>query len=117
MPGGGDAQRANSWQNKVGALPGVALPVDVSTLPAKSGAAAPSTPAPSATGSTTDNQQAVIDTQAGLYFGPGAVSAGLADEVSDPQAAINAIATKYQQPRQKTSIQMQAAAMDLQTKM
>ncbi|HBR4325417.1 TPA: S49 family peptidase, partial [Klebsiella pneumoniae] len=41
----------------------------------------------------------------------------LADEVSDPQAAINAIATKYQQPRQKTSIQMQAAAMDLQTKM
>ncbi|MGU7635317.1 S49 family peptidase, partial [Klebsiella quasipneumoniae] len=63
------------------------------------------------------NQQAVIDTQAGLYFGPGAVSAGLADEVSDPQAAINAIAAKYQQPRQKTSIQMQAAAMDLQTKM
>ncbi|EPJ7528192.1 S49 family peptidase, partial [Klebsiella pneumoniae] len=62
-------------------------------------------------------QQAVIDTQAGLYFGPGAVSAGLADEVSDPQAAINAIAAKYQQPRQKTSIQMQAAAMDLQTKM
>lgn len=47
------------------------------------------------------NQQAVIDTQAGLYFGPGAVSAGLADEVSDPQAAINAIAAKYQQPRQK----------------
>ncbi|HHX7618865.1 TPA: S49 family peptidase, partial [Klebsiella pneumoniae] len=63
------------------------------------------------------NQQAVIDTQAGLYFGPGAVSAGLADEVSDPQAALNAIAAKYQQPRQKTSIQMQAAAMDLQTKM
>ncbi|MDZ3496245.1 S49 family peptidase, partial [Klebsiella pneumoniae] len=62
-------------------------------------------------------QQAVIDTQAGLYFGPGAVSAGLADEVSDPHAAINAIAAKYQQPRQKTSIQMQAAAMDLQTKM
>nr|WP_265936230.1 S49 family peptidase [Klebsiella pneumoniae] len=45
-------------------------------------------------------QQAIIDTQAGLYFGPGAVSAGLADEVSDPQAAINAIAAKYQQPRQ-----------------
>ncbi|MDR8231086.1 S49 family peptidase, partial [Acinetobacter baumannii] len=33
------------------------------------------------------------------------------------QAAINAIAAKYQQPRQKTSIQMQAAAMDLQAKM
>ncbi len=30
-------------------------------------------------------QQAIIDTQAGLYFGPGAVSAGLADEVSDPR--------------------------------
>jgi hypothetical protein len=58
----------------------------------------------------------VIDTQAGLYFGPGAVSSGLADEVSDPQAAINAIAAKYSNP-QKTSIQLQAAAMDLQTKM
>lgn len=63
-------------------------------------------------------QQAVIDTQAGLYFGPGAISAGLADEVSDPQSAINALAAKYKQPQQKTSsIKLQAVAMDLQTRM
>ncbi|WP_205418091.1 S49 family peptidase, partial [Enterobacter cloacae] len=41
------------------------------------------------------DRQVVVDTQAGLYFGPGAVSAGLADEISDPQSAINAIAAKY----------------------
>ncbi len=62
-------------------------------------------------------QQAVIDTQAGLYFGADAISAGLADEVSDPQSAINAIAAKYKQPQQTTSIKLQAAAMDLQTRM
>lgn len=65
-------------------------------------------------------QQAVIDTQAGLYFGPGAISAGLADEVSDPQSAINAIAEKYKQPQQKqktSSIKLRAAAMDQQTRM
>lgn len=62
-------------------------------------------------------QQAVIDTQAGIYFGVDAISAGLADEVSDPQYAINAIAAKYKQPQQTTSIKLQAAAMDLQTRM
>lgn len=62
-------------------------------------------------------QQSVIDTQAGLYFGADAISAGLADEVSDPQSAINAIAAKYKQPQQTTSIKLQAAAMDLQTRM
>ncbi|EAR6543143.1 S49 family peptidase [Salmonella enterica] len=62
-------------------------------------------------------QQAVIDTQAGIYFGVDAISAGLADEVSDPQSAINAIAAKYKQPQQTTSIKLQAAAMDLQTRM
>lgn len=62
-------------------------------------------------------QQAVTDTQAGIYFGADAISAGLADEVSDPQSAINAIAAKYKQPSQTTSIKLQAAAMDLQTRM
>ncbi|MBJ9293466.1 S49 family peptidase [Citrobacter werkmanii] len=62
-------------------------------------------------------QQVVIDTQAGIYFGVDAISAGLADEVSDPQSAINAIAAKYKQPQQTTSIKLQAAAMDLQTRM
>lgn len=62
-------------------------------------------------------QQAVIETQAGLYFGPGAVSAGLADEISDPQSAINAIAAKYKAPQKASSIKLQAAAMDLQTQM
>lgn len=68
LAGGGDAQRANSWQNKVGSLPGVALPVDVSSLPAKAGAAAPSTstPAPADTASAADRQQAVIDAQASV---------------------------------------------------
>ena len=46
LAGSGDEQRANSWEKMVGALPGSALPVDVSTLPAKNGAAAPATPAP-----------------------------------------------------------------------
>ena len=64
LAGGGDAQRANSWQNKVGSLPGVALPVDVSSLPANAGSAAPatSTPAPADTAPSAERQQAVIDT-------------------------------------------------------
>lgn len=62
-------------------------------------------------------QQAVVDTQAGLYFGSDAISAGLADEISDHQYAINAIASKYKQPQQTTSIKLQAAAMDLQVRM
>lgn len=68
LAGGGDAQRANSWQNKVGSLPGVALPVDVSSLPAKAGTAAPSTstPAPADTAPAADRQQAVIDAQASV---------------------------------------------------
>ncbi len=66
LAGGGDAQRANSWQNKVGSLPGVALPVDVSGLPAKAGSAVPATsaPAPAETAPSADRQQAVIDAQA-----------------------------------------------------
>ena len=68
LAGGGDAQRANSWQNKVGSLPGVALPVDVSSLPAKAGSAAPSTstPAPADTAPAADRQQAVNDAQASV---------------------------------------------------
>lgn len=61
--------------------------------------------------------QTVINTQAGIYFGADSISAGLADEVSDPQSAINAIAAKYKQPQRTTSIKLQAAAMDLQTRM
>ena len=87
LAGGGDAQRANSWQNKVGALPGVALPVDVSTLPAKSGSAAPSTPAPSATGSTTDNQQAFIDAQASVNAAQSALDEYLASVADEKPAA------------------------------
>ena len=62
--------------------------------------------------------QSVIDTQAGLYFGAKAIEAGLADELSDPQTAINNIAAKYSSPAtKKTSIQLRAAAIDLQTRM
>ncbi|MFW5407735.1 S49 family peptidase [Pectobacterium brasiliense] len=62
--------------------------------------------------------QAVIDTQARLFYGQDAVDIGLADELSDPQSAINAIAAKYapETPRQ-SSIQLRAAAMQQQMKM
>ena len=68
LAGSGDAQRANSWQNKVGSLPGVALPVDVSSLPAKAGSAAPapSTSASADAAPSADRQQAVIDAQASV---------------------------------------------------
>ena len=90
LAGGGDAQRANSWQNKVGALPGVALPVDVSTLPAKAGSAAPSTstPAPAAATADADKQQAVIDAQAAVNEAQGALDAYLAS-VADEKPAMS----------------------------
>ena len=90
LAGGGDAQRANSWHNKVGALPGVALPVDVSTLPAKAGSAAPSTstPAPAAATADADKQQAVIDAQAAVNEAQGALDAYLAS-VADEKPAMS----------------------------
>ena len=90
LAGGGDAQRANSWQNKVGALPGVALPVDVATLPAKAGSAAPSTstPAPAAATADADKQQAVIDAQASVNEAQGALDAYLAS-VADEKSAVS----------------------------
>lgn len=80
LAGGGDAQRAKSWQNKVGSLPGVALPVDVSSLPAKAGSAAPSTstPAPADTAPSVDRQQAVIDAQASVNAAQAALDEYLA---------------------------------------
>ncbi|WP_312805545.1 S49 family peptidase [Atlantibacter hermannii] len=63
------------------------------------------------------SQQAVIDTQAALFFGTDAVAAGLADEVSDPQSAINGIAAKHKPAAKPQSIQVRAAAMDQMTKM
>ena len=80
LAGGGDAQRANSWQNKVGSLPGVALPIDVSSLPAKAGSAAPatSTPAPADTAPAADRQQAVIDAQASVNTAQAALDEYLA---------------------------------------
>ena len=80
LAGGGDAQRANSWQNKVGSLPGVALPVDVSSLPVKAGTAAPSTstPAPADTAPAADRQQAVIDAQASVNAAQAALDEYLA---------------------------------------
>ena len=80
LAGGGDAQRANSWQNKVGSLPGAALPVDVSSLPAKAGSAAPatSTPAPDDAAPSADRQQAVIDAQASVNAAQAALDEYLA---------------------------------------
>ena len=91
LAGGGDAQRANSWQNKVGALPGVALPVDVSSLPAKAGSAAPSTstPAPADTAPSADCQQAVIDAQASVNAAQAALDEYLASaEESKPATSL-----------------------------
>lgn len=91
LAGGGDAQRANSWQNKVGSLPGVALPVDVSSLPAKAGAAAPSTstPAPADTAPSADRQQAVIDAQASVNAAQAALDEYLASaEESKPATSL-----------------------------
>ena len=91
LAGGGDAQRANSWQNKVGSLPGVALPVDVSSLPAKAGTAAPSTstPAPADTAPAADRQQAVIDAQASVNAAQAALDEYLASaEESKPATSL-----------------------------
>ena len=91
LAGGGDAQRANSWQNKVGSLPGVALPVDVSSLPAKAGSAAPatSTPAPADTAPSADRQQAVIDAQTSVNAAQAALDEYLASaEESKPAASL-----------------------------
>lgn len=65
------------------------------------------------------SQQAVIDTQAALYNGEDAVTAGLADEVSDPQTAINSIAARYRQPaaQKSQSVLVRAAAMNQQVQM
>ena len=91
LAGGGDAQRANSWQNKVGTLPGVALPVDVSSLPAKAGSAAPSTstPTPANTAPSADRQQAVIDAQASVNAAQAALDEYLASaEESKPATSL-----------------------------
>jgi len=80
LAGSGDAQRANSWQNKVGSLPGVTLPVDVSSLPAKAGSAAPapSTSASADAAPSADRQQAVIDAQASVNAAQAALDEYLA---------------------------------------
>lgn len=64
-------------------------------------------------------QQAVVDTQAALYTGADAVAAGLADEVSDPQTAINSIAAKHRQPaaQKPQSVLVRAAAMNQQAQL
>ncbi|ECE0792269.1 S49 family peptidase [Salmonella enterica subsp. diarizonae] len=63
--------------------------------------------------------QAVINTQAALYYGADAITAGLADEMCSPQDAINAIAGKYTPAAAagKSSIQLRAAAMNQQSRM
>ena len=90
LAGSGDAQRANSWQNKVGSLPGVALPVDVNQLPAKAGSAAPSTlaPAPVETGTSVDANQAVVDAQASVDAAQSALDSYL-DSVANEQSTVS----------------------------
>lgn len=61
--------------------------------------------------------QRVIDTQARTFFGQAAVDAGLADELSDPQTAINNIAAKYSPKAVSSSIQLRAEAMRQQVQL
>ena len=95
LAGSGDEQRANSWEKMVGALPGSALPVDVSTLPAKNGAAAPATPAPApATPAPVDDKpsvdadKAVADAQAAVDAAQKALDDYLAS-ISEDKLAVD----------------------------
>ena len=95
LAGSGDEQRANSWEKMVGALPGSALPVDVSTLPAKNGAAAPATPAPApATPAPVDDKpsvdadKAVADAQAAVDAAQKALDDYLAS-ISEDKPAVD----------------------------
>ena len=97
LAGSGDEQRANSWEKMVGALPGSALPVDVSTLPAKNGAAAPATPAPAPATPTpapvddkpsVDADKAVADAQAAVDAAQKALDDYLAS-VSEDKSAVD----------------------------
>ena len=84
LAGSGDAQRANSWQNKVGPLPGVALHVDVSQLPAKPGSApSTSTSEHTETSTSIDANQAVADAQAGVDAAQSALDDYLASAGDD----------------------------------
>lgn len=58
--------------------------------------------------------KAVIDTQARCFFGQAALDSGLADELSDPQSAINAIAARNKQQTAPASIQLRAVRMQQQ---
>ena len=97
LAGSGDEQRANSWEKMVGALPGSALPVDVSTLPAKNGAAAPATPAPAPATPTpapvddkpsVDADKAVADAQAAVDAAQKALDDYLAS-ISEDKPAVD----------------------------
>ena len=95
LAGSGDEQRANSWEKMVGALPGSALPVDVSTLPAKNGAAAPATPAPAPAAPapvddkpSVDADKAVADAQAAVDAAQKALDDYLAS-ISEDKPAVD----------------------------
>ena len=95
LAGSGDEQRANSWEKMVGALPGSARPVEVSTLPAKKGAAAPATPAPApATPAPVDDKpsvdadKAVADAQAAVDAAQKALDDYLAS-ISEDKPAVD----------------------------
>ncbi|MDR5756496.1 S49 family peptidase [Caballeronia sp. LZ035] len=67
--------------------------------------------------------KAVKDTQAGIFFGKEGVSAGLADTVETPQAAVNRIAAEVRDSRgerasniaSRRSVAAQAAAMSMRS--
>lgn len=67
------------------------------------------------------DKQAVIDTQAGLFNATTALELGLADEMTDPISAINAIAQPYLQSaparQPSTSLSSRAKAMDIATQL
>lgn len=66
--------------------------------------------------------QQVIDTEAGLFRGPAAVAAGLADRLASPQHAVDEISravalNRANRPSGRSSLRVRAAALALQTQL
>lgn len=89
LAGSGEEQRANSWQNKVGALPGSVLPVALTDMPAKAGSegAVAATPAPEGSAASVDASQALADAQAAVDRAQAELDAYLAASAGEQTSA------------------------------
>lgn len=89
LAGSGEEQRANSWQNKVGALPGSVLPVALTDMPAKAGSegAGAATPAPEGSAASVDASRALADAQAAVDRAQAELDAYLAASAGEQTSA------------------------------